>query len=156
MTADTESNAVSTIQIPRQQRIKLHTRMGDVRTEVLNRSLTAPAPACPDLGGGFARIHEEHEALSLLTMGKEQSHCVGLIKPGQVPEIAVLAKRPLRVRMMCDQSRGRDHRRDSTQLSHETLAAVREKLGIKNRGKISHGRDRAPEKRQDGSQSARA
>ena len=156
MTADTESNAVSTIQIPRQQRIKLHTRMGDVRTEVLNRSFTATAPPCPDLGGGFARIHEEHEALSLLTMGKEQSHCVGLIKPGQVPEIAVLAKRPLCVCMVCDQSRSRDHSGDTAQLSHETLAAVGEKLGVKNRRKINHGRDRAPEKRQDGSQSARA
>ena len=156
MTADAEGDAFGTIQILRQQSIKLHARMGHVRTEALNCSLTAPAPAGPDLGSGLARIHKEHEALTLLTMWEEESHCVGLIKTGQIPEIAVLAKRPLCVCMVCDQSRSRDHSGDTAQLSHETLAAVGEKLGVKNRRKINHGRDRAPEKRQDGSQSARA
>ena len=58
--------------------------------------------------------------------------------------------------MVRNQRGGRDYRGDPAQFSQEPLAPIREQLSIKNRGKISHDRDRAPEKRQDGSQSAHA
>ena len=156
MTADAEGDSLCTLQILRQQSIELSPRMGEISPETLHRTFTTPTPACPDLSSWLAGIHEEHKPLAFRAMWQEQSHGIGLIKTGQIPEIAVLAKRPLCVCMVCDQSRSRDHSGDTAQLSHETLAAVGEKLGVKNRRKINHGRDRAPEKRQDGSQSARA
>ena len=156
MSADAEGNALRTLQVLRQQCIELHTGMRKISTEALHRALTTPTPACPDLRSGLARIHKKHKALTLRTMRQKQCHRIGLVKPCQVPEITVLAERPLRIRMMRDQCRCRDHRSSSTEFGHEPLATFREKLGIKNRGEISHGRDRAPEKRQDGSQSHRA
>ena len=156
MAPDTESDALRTVQVLRQQGIELHARMREISAEALHCTLTTPAPTGPDLSSGLTGIHEEHKPLTLGAMWQEQGHGIGLIKPGQVPEITVLAERPLRIRMMRDQCRCRDHRSSSTEFGHEPLATFREKLGIKNRGEISHGRDRAPEKRQDGSQSARA
>ena len=156
MTADAEGDALRTLQVLRQQGIKLHTRMGEIGTEALDRSLTTPTPACPDLSSWLTGIYEKHKPLTLRAMGQEQSHGIGLVKTGQIPEITVLAEGPFRIRMVSDQDRRRDHRRGPTQFSHEPLAAICEQLRIKNRGEISHGRDRTPEKRQDGSQSARA
>ena len=156
MTADTKSDALCTIQIPRQQGIELHSRMGEISTETLHCTLTTPAATGPDLSSWLSGIHEEHKPLTLGAMWQKQGHGIGLIKPCQIPEIAVLAEWPLRIRMVCDQRRGRDHRGDPAQFSQEPLTPIREQLSIKNRGEISHDRDRAPEKRQDGSQSARA
>ena len=156
MTANTEGDALRTLQVLRQQGIKLYTRMGKIGTEALDRTLTPPASACPDLCSGLTRIHEQHKPLTLRAMWQEQSHGIGLVEPGQIPEITVLAEGPLRIRMVSDQGRCRDHRRGPAQFSHEPLAAICEQLRIKNRGEISHSRDRTPEKRQDGSQSARA
>ena len=156
MTTNTKGDAFRTIEVLRKQGIELHARMGEISSEALHRTLTTPAPTGPDLSSRLAGIHEEHKPLTLRAMRQEQGHGIGLIKPCQVPEIAVLAERPLRIRMVCDQRRCRDHRGDPAQFSHETLAPIREQLSIKNRGEISHERDRAPEKRQDGSQSARA
>ncbi|QNI56026.1 peptidase M24B/ X-Pro dipeptidase/aminopeptidase-like domain protein [Synechococcus sp. BIOS-E4-1] len=89
-------------------------------------------------------------------MWQEKGHGIGLIKPGQVPEITVLAEGPLRIGVVSDQGRRWNHCSGLTQFCHEPLTAIREQLSIKNRGEISHDRDRAPEKRQDGSQSVRA
>ena len=130
--------------------------MGELGTEALHRTLTTPTPACPDLSSWLTGIHEKHKPLTLRAMGQEQSHGIGLVKAGQIPEITVLAEGPLRIRMVRDQGRRWDHRRGPTQISHKPLAAICEQLRIKNRGEISHSRDRTPEKRQDGSQSARA
>ena len=156
MTADTESDALRTVQVLRQQGIELHAWMREISPEALHRTLTTPAPTGPDLSSGLTGIHEEHKSPTLGAMWQEQGHGIGLIKPGQVPEITVLAEGPLRIRMVGDQGRRWNHGSGRTQFSHEPLTAIREQLSIKNRGKISHGRDRAPEKRQDGSQSARA
>ena len=156
MTTNTKGDAFRTIEVLRKQGIELHARMGEISSEALHRTLTTPAPTGPDLSSRLAGIHEEHKPLTLRAMWQEQGHAIGLIKPCQIPEIAVLAERPLRIRMVCDQRRGRDHCGDPAQFSQEPLTPIREQLSIKNRGEISHNRDRAPEKRQDGSQSARA
>jgi len=156
MTADTKSDALCTIQIPRQQGIELHARMGEISTETLHCTLTTPAATGPDLSSWLSGIHEEHKPLTLRPMWQKQSHSIGLIKPSQIPEITVLAERPFRIRVVRHQGRRWNHCSGAAQFSHEPLAAIRKQLSIKNRGEISHGRDRAPEKRQDGSQSARA
>ena len=156
MAANTKGDALCTIEVLRKQCIELHARMGEISSEALHRTLTTPAPTGPDLSSRLAGIYEEHKPLTLRAMWQEQGHGIRLIKPCQVPEIAVLAERPLRICMVRDQRGGRDYRGDPAQFSQEPLAPIREQLSIKNRGKISHDRDRAPEKRQDGSQSAHA
>ena len=156
MTANAKSDALRTIQIPRQQSIELHAGVGEIGTETLHRTLTTPAATGPNLSSWLAGIYKEHKPLTLRPMWQKQGNGVGLIKPGQVPEITVLAEGPLRIRVVRHQCRRWDHCSGPAQFSHEPLAAIRKQLSIKNRGEISHGRDRAPEKRQDGSQSARA
>ena len=156
MTTNTKGDAFRTIEVLRKQGIELHARMGEISSEALHRTLTTPAPTGPDLSSRLTGIHEEHKPLTLRAMWQEQSHGIGLVEPGQIPEITVLAEGPFRIRMVSDQGRCRDHRRGPAQFSHEPLAAICEQLRIKNRGEISHSRDRTPEKRQDGSQSARA
>jgi hypothetical protein len=127
--------------------------VGEIGTESIHSTFTAPATPCPDLRGRLTRIDEQNKAFALGPMGQKQRDRVGLIQSCEIPEITVLPEWPLRVCMVGDERRRWDHRCGAPQFRHELLPAIREELSIENKGQISHGRDRTPEKRQDGRQS---
>ena len=98
--------------------------MGQVGTELLHRSLTAPAEAVPHLGAGFFGVHEQHIALPLRPVRQEQRHRIGLIEASEIPKIAVLPERPLAISVMRHQRGRRDHCSGSAQGLEETGAAL--------------------------------
>ena len=63
-------------------------------------------------------------------MGQQQGHRIRFIKTGEVEEIAVLAERPLAVRVVGGQGCSGNHGRRRTQLLKEALPPVDVDAGI--------------------------
>ena len=66
-------------------------------------------------------MDKQHKALTFRTMGQQQGHRIRFIETCEVEKIAVLAERPLAVRVVGGQRCSRNHGRRCTQLLKEAL-----------------------------------
>ena len=135
-------------QILRQQGIQL-----DAQAQSAPKRSTAPSqPQRPvQTSAEGSGVHKQNEAFTLGAMGQKQATASGSSRPVRYQK-SLFDGTPLGVGMVVTTLKRND--RSSSPSSAEPLATFR-KAGHRT-GEISHGRDRAPEKRQDGSQSHRA
>lgn len=124
MLAHPKGDAFGTAQIIGQPFRQLLAGVGQVCAKALHGPLTAPPEAHPDLGAGFLGLHKENKPLPLGPMGQKQRNRVGLIETRQVPEVAVLAKRPLAVGVMRHQRSRGNHRSSAAKGLKETSTAL--------------------------------
>ena len=135
--AHPEGNALGSTQVVSEPFSQLLTGMGQISAKALHGAFTAPTEPHPDLGAGFLGLDEEDEAFPLGPVGQEQGDGVGLVETRQVPEVTVLAKRPLAVGVVGHQRSGRNHRSGTT----EGLKEMSTALGKDVRGE-RHGSER--------------
>jgi hypothetical protein len=76
-------------------------------------------------------LDKENEALSLRSMGQQQSNRIGLVEAREIEKIAVLAKRPLTICVMGRESSGGNDGRCRSQLLNEAPTPERMDTGIK-------------------------
>ena len=130
MTAHPKGNGFSPIEKLRQPGTELIERQGDVGPIPLHSPLGAPAEACPHLRRRILGVDKQHKALTFRTMGQQQGHRIRFIETCEVEKIAVLAERPLAVRVMGGQWRRRDHGSGRTELIEEALPPARVDAGV--------------------------
>ena len=112
MATHPEGDPFGPLEVLRQPLGQLLAGVGDAGAELGHGPLTAPAPACPDLGRGLLRLHEQHEG-GFRAVGQEQGHRLGLVEPGEIPEVAGLAEGILHIGVVAHQTGRRNHRRCS-------------------------------------------
>ena len=122
--ADPEGNALGTTQVIREPFSQLLTGMGQVSAKALYGAFTAPTEPHPDLGAGFLGLDEEDEPFPLGPVRQKEGNGVGLIEARQIPEVTVLAKRPLAVGVVGHQRSGGNHRGGTTEGLKETSTAL--------------------------------
>jgi hypothetical protein len=76
-------------------------------------------------------LNEKNEALSLRSMGQQQSDRIGLVKAREIEKITVLAKWPLAIGVMGRESGGGNNGCSSSQLLNEALTPERMDTEIK-------------------------
>ena len=110
MATHPEGDAFRPLEVLRQPLGQLLAGVGDAGAELGHGPLAAPAPAGPDLGRGLLRLHEQHEG-GFRAVGQEQGHRLGLVEPGEIPEVAGLAEGILHIGVVAHQTGRRNHRR---------------------------------------------
>ena len=122
--AHPEGNALGTAQVVREPFGQLLTGVGQISAKALHGTFTAPTEPHPDLGAGFLGLDEEDEPFPLGPVRQKEGDGVGLIEARQIPEVTVLAKRPLAVGVVGHQRSGGNHRGGTTEGLKETSTAL--------------------------------
>jgi hypothetical protein len=89
-------------------------------------------------------------------MRQKQGDGIRLIKPCEIPEVAVLTKGPFTVGMVGHQGCRWNHSSRTAKMGHEPLTPLGITLSINWERTMNHDGDRAPGRRQDGRESIQA
>ena len=143
MLTDPEGNPLGPLEVLGQQGRQVLDRVSDRGTELADSAFAAPANPFPDFSLGMLGLHEQHKR-RLGAMGQEQGNGRWFVKPGQIPEIAVLTEVVVNIGVVRHQRRRWNHRGRPPELLQKPLPT----LGINRRGDRHGDTDNA--QREDG------